>query len=133
MKKITKILATTALLGAMGLGTLSATVTSVSEVDAATVARASTGTLVIKKVDDKNRPVAGTTFKIYSVTGQYVKQVTTNSSGVATTALAVGSYNIIDVVAAGSKGSIMYYVPVSASATKTALFDKAFRASNTID
>lgn len=132
MKKMIKILATTALLGAVGIGTLSATATSVSEVDAATTTRASTGTLVIKKLNDSNKPVSGTVFKIYAVTGQYVKQVTTDRNGVATTALAVGSYNIVDVAAAGSKGSIMYYVPVAASATKTALFDKAYRALNGI-
>lgn len=134
MKKITKVLATAALLGAVSVGAFGAVSAPVAEVDAATTVKASTGTLVIKKLDNNNRPVAGTVFKILTSTGQYVKQVVTNSQGVATTTLSAPvSYNIVDVAAAGTKGSVMYYVPVQASATKTVLFNKAFRESNTID
>lgn len=138
MKKFTKTIVAGAMLGAVSMGILTAGVASATpiSVDAAPSAKAvQQGSLVIKKLDKKNRPVAGSKFDISSVTGQFIKSVVTDKNGVAKTTLPVGSYNIKDATAIASgefKGSIMYYIPVEAFKTQTVSFDNVYRETNGI-
>lgn len=135
MKKITKVIVAGAMLGAVSMGILTAgmeTSSSVNvEVSAADVSSANRlGQLVIKKLDNFNRPVAGAKFYITTTDSVFVKQVVTNKSGVVSVVLQEGDYNITDLgaLAAGEiAGTNMYYFSVKAFKTQTALFDKAHR------
>lgn len=135
MKKMTKTIAVGAMLGAVSMGILTAGVaTSPSvHVDASAVAVTPAnrlGQLVIKKLDNYNRPVAGAQFDISYADGGFIKRVVTNRNGIVTVVLREGDYNITDLGAlkAGEiAGTVMYYFSVKAFKTQTALFDKVHR------
>lgn len=140
MKKIIKVIVTGAMLGALSIGILTAGVTTsssvnvgASAVDVSSVNRL--GQLVIKKLDNFNRPVAGAKFYITTTDSVFVKQVVTNKSGVVSVVLREGNYNIIDLgaLAAGEiAGTSMYYFSVKAFKIQTALFDKVHRTPGEI-
>lgn len=135
MKKMQKIIVTGTLLGALSFGALAhSALSTVKEVSAySTYEEAVTkekGTLVVKKVDQNGRPVAGAKITVSHVTGQIAARIVTNQNGIATVTLGGAYYHVTDtsaVTAGYYPGNTIYEVLVQPYKTKTVSFTNSYK------